>query len=131
MTNPGVSVAVGSLREDAGKWSTAAESLRGAHQVASGLTLADKLGTIPHIVGGAGTMIAIYDRLQQKFASELSNGAVVMDDVSATLRHVADTFEREDREAAERMKREAAAAARRRRRARRRAAARCGRSKGN
>jgi hypothetical protein len=108
MSMPGVVVACDALRADAGKWATAAGSLRDAQRVAEGITLADKLGSIPQFVGGAESLIAIYDRMKQKFTTALSDGSIVMVEVSGILMQVADTFEREDREAALRIKQEGA-----------------------
>jgi hypothetical protein len=108
MTTPGVEVACDYLRADADRWSAAAVALRGAQQAAEGITFADKLGAIPQFVGGAENIIANYERVKQKFTAALSGGAVVMNKVSTILDQVADTFEREDREAALRIKQEGA-----------------------
>ncbi len=97
-------MACDALRADAQKWASAADALREAHQVAQGITLADKLGAIPQSVGGAEALVAGYDRMKQKFVTALSGGGAVMDEVSGLLKNVADTFEREDREAALRIK---------------------------
>lgn len=90
------------LREDATKWETAAEALRGAARAAEGLTLIDKLGQIPQLAG-SGKSVAGYDEFRQKAAASLAVGADVLDTVATTLRQVADTFEREDIEAAQRV----------------------------
>ena len=106
MTTPGVEVACDALREDALKWAAAASALQGAAQVADGITFAEKLGKIPQFVGGAETIIAIYDSMKQKFTTALAGGATVMNEVATILIQVADTFELEDREAALRIKKE-------------------------
>lgn len=99
-------MACDALRADARKWASAADALRAAHQVAQGITLADKLGAIPQFVGGAEALVANYDRMKQKFVTALSGGGAVMDEVAGLLKNVADTFEREDREAALRINQE-------------------------
>lgn len=101
-------MACDALRADAARWKVAADALLGAQMAAEGITFADKLGAIPQVVGGAEVIIASYERMRQKFTSALSGGAAAMADVSTTLMRVADTFEREDREAALRMKQERA-----------------------
>jgi hypothetical protein len=102
MTTPGVRAACENLREDATKWSTSADALRGAAKTAAGLTILDKLGQIPQLAG-SGMSFEGYDQFRQKMTTALAMGAVVFGDISTILKQVADTFEREDIEGAHRV----------------------------
>lgn len=102
MTTPEVRAACDALRADAVKWSTAADALKDAARTAAGLTLLDKLGQITQLAG-SGKSFEGYDQFRQKMTTALGMGAAVFGDVSAILKQVADTYEREDRAGAHRI----------------------------
>ena len=102
MTTPEIRAACQDLREDATKWSAAAEALRGSAGTAAGLTLVDKLGQIPRLAGSGKSLVG-YDEFRRKMTMALAVGAGVFDDLSTILKQVADAYEREDIEGAHRV----------------------------
>jgi uncharacterized protein YukE len=99
MTTP-VRVACDALRADATKWSQTAETLQTAAQAAEGLVLGvDKLG----FAAQQGGVVAAYEALRRKMIRLLTTGVTELDTLATTLRHAADTYQREDGDGANRI----------------------------
>jgi uncharacterized protein YukE len=99
MTTP-VRVACEALRSDAAKWTQTAATLHTAAQAAEGLVLGvDKLGFAAQQNG----VVAAYEALRQKMVRLLTTGVTELDTLATTLRHAADTYQREDEQGAHRI----------------------------
>jgi hypothetical protein len=99
MSTPLVRARCAELRMDADSWSMVSTALSAAAASIGGLTLGDKLGQIANLAGAAD-VITSYDQVRMRFSSGLAGGATALEGLSATLKQVADTYEREDREGA-------------------------------